>query len=87
MGIGADDVFMFTDTWEQSKPFSYNRDGTVSLARRLSWVIRHAGFGMFLTSFSTAAAFYGNAVSKIPPIRQFGCLMGTLVRKARAGMR
>jgi predicted RND superfamily exporter protein len=78
LGIGVDDVFVFHDTWVSAKQLVC--DGKpASLELRLSWTMRESGTAMFMTSFTTSAAFFGSAVSRIAPIRYFGELMGGLV--------
>jgi hypothetical protein len=46
---------------------------------RASWALREAFSAMSVTSFTTASAFFGSAVSRIEPIRAFGEFMGGLV--------
>ena len=68
IGIGADDVFIFYDTWQQIK--QENVDG--DLQTRIVQTFRHAAVSIFVTSFTTAAAFLANFVSTITAIRCFG---------------
>ena len=68
IAIGADDVFVFYDTWLQVKDEypEWSRD------QRLSATFSHAILSIFVTSFTTAAAFIANLVSKITAIQCFG---------------
>jgi predicted RND superfamily exporter protein len=73
LGIGADDIFVFLDTWKQSKMLTLGGAGRrAPVEHRLSWTFREAGFAMLITTTTTAAAFFGSALSSINVIRQFG---------------
>jgi hypothetical protein len=74
LGIGADDIFVFMDTWKQSKGKNYK-----SLAHRLSDVYRHAAKAMFITSFTTIVAFVSNVSSPLLAISSFGLFSAVLV--------
>lgn len=74
LGIGADDIFVFMDTWKQSQGKKYK-----SLAHRLSDVYRHAAKSMFITSFTTIVAFLSNVSSPLLAISSFGIFSATLV--------
>lgn len=43
---------------------------------RLDWTFQRAAPMMALTSVTTAIAFYGTALSRVLPLRQFGIFMG-----------
>ena len=73
MGIGADDVFIFTDLWLQSKTVHTHLD------ERLLWTYKHATMAMLITSVTTASSFFANLASAIIPIREFGVFMGLIV--------
>eukprot|EP00118_Oscarella_pearsei_P011912 m.83696 g.83696 ORF g.83696 m.83696 type:complete len:1062 (+) comp36367_c0_seq4:7-3192(+) len=75
IGVGADDVFVFVDVWRHTK-------ATFPDAPLEQWVgtsLKHAALAMFVTSFTTATAFYSNAVSSITAIRVFGIFAGTVI--------
>lgn len=76
LGIGADDVFVFTDAWKQSGVVLGARS---PLEERMSWTYRRAVKAMGVTSFTTAAAFFSTAVSPIMPISTLGVWAGLLV--------
>ena len=45
----------------------------------MAFTYRRSVYAMLITSVTDAAAFYANALSVIPVVRQFGVFMGTLV--------
>ncbi|XP_048387886.1 protein dispatched homolog 1 isoform X2 [Stegostoma tigrinum] len=75
VGIGADDAFVLCDVWNHTK-FDKPK---AELAETVSVTLRHAALSMFVTSFTTAAAFYANYVSNITAIRCFGVYAGTAI--------
>ena len=74
LGIGADDVFVFFDTWKESRQYKYK-----SLAHRMSDVYRKASLAMLFTSVTTAMAFIVSATSPFVVISSFGVFAGILV--------
>eukprot|EP00993_Chasmostoma_nieuportense_P000400 NODE_136_length_2977_cov_13.317544_g129_i0.p1 GENE.NODE_136_length_2977_cov_13.317544_g129_i0~~NODE_136_length_2977_cov_13.317544_g129_i0.p1 ORF type:complete len:932 (-),score=318.60 NODE_136_length_2977_cov_13.317544_g129_i0:180-2930(-) len=70
LGIGADDIFVFLDTWKRSHSFGpeVNKD----LPHKLAFVWRSAGMAMLVTSFTTMIAFAATAFSPIPSISALG---------------
>ncbi|XP_033861191.3 protein dispatched homolog 1-like isoform X1 [Acipenser ruthenus] len=75
VGIGADDAFVLCDVWNYTKCDKPNAD----LSQTVSITLQHAALSMFVTSFTTAAAFYANYVSNITAIRCFGVYAGTAI--------
>lgn len=76
LGIGADDVFVFTDAWKQAGVvLGTNCD----LVTRMSWTYRRSVKAMGVTSVTTAAAFFVTATSPIMPIGTLGIWAGVLV--------
>eukprot|EP00854_Cymbomonas_tetramitiformis_P014025 gene14025-16579_t len=73
LGIGVDDVFVFFDTYQQLR-----RDVPV-MEQRILATYHKAGKAMFITSFTTAAAFLANLTSIIPALRHFGLFLAILV--------
>ncbi|KAJ4434346.1 hypothetical protein ANN_22905 [Periplaneta americana] len=65
-GIGADDAFIFCKVWQCAKAEKNN--GT--LVKLVHDTLRHATLSMFVTSLTTAAAFYASYISSITAI---GC--------------
>ena len=75
VGIGADDAFVFNDVWSQAKLSLPNG----SVIDWIEYTLKHAALSMFVTSFTTSAAFYANVVSDITAIRLFGIFSGTSI--------
>lgn len=74
LGIGADDIFVFTDTWKQSEGVQFPSE-----AHRLDFVYRRAAKAMFITSFTTIVAFLSNVPSPLLAISSFGMFSSVLV--------
>lgn len=75
VGIGADDAFVLCDVWNYTKFDKPHAE----LADTVGVTLQHAALSMFVTSFTTAAAFYANYVSNITAIRCFGVYAGTAI--------
>ena len=74
LGIGADDVFVFIDTWTEAGHKQWP-----SLEHRLDHTYRHAGMAMLYTSLTTAVAFFVSAGSPFLGVNSFGVFSGLLV--------
>ena len=74
LGIGADDVFVFVDTWKETSHNTYP-----TLGHRLSHCYRRASLAMLYTSITTAIAFIVSATSPFLGINSFGVFAGLLV--------
>lgn len=74
LGIGADDVFVFIDTWKASESKTF-RD----MAARMSFVYRRAASAMFTTSFTTMVAFVTSVFSPLLGVSTFGIFSALLV--------
>ena len=82
MGVGADDLFIMTDAWKQSKDGWSQTRGFTSLQQaeedveyniaRLAYAYRRATSSVFNTSFTTVIAFLATALSPITPVAGFG---------------
>eukprot|EP00794_Sanderia_malayensis_P010165 gene10165-11205_t len=82
VGIGADDAFVFMGAWKEAKrlmPRTSQKTLEESLTDWTTYSLKHAIVAMFVTSLTTAAAFYANATSKIIAIRCFGVYAGTCI--------
>ncbi|XP_056284267.1 protein dispatched homolog 1 isoform X2 [Pseudoliparis swirei] len=75
VGIGADDAFVLCDVWNYTKFDKPHAE----LSETVAVTLHHAALSMFVTSFTTAAAFYANYVSNITAIRCFGVYAGTAI--------
>ena len=81
LGIGADDIFICLDCWAQSKRYVNPDDEEEDeelFAQRVYWMWNRASYAMLTTTLTTAAAFFANVISPIPPIRAFGIFTGLL---------
>lgn len=76
LGIGADDVFVFTDAWKQA---GVKLGEDVDLETRMAWTYRRSVRAMTVTSFTTAAAFFVTSVSPLMPISTLGVWAAALV--------
>ena len=74
LGIGADDVFVFVDTWKETAHHPYK-----SLAHRMSDCYRKAALAMLFTSLTTAIAFFVSGSSPFLGIYSFGIFSGALI--------
>ena len=78
LAVGADDVFVFFDTYKQS--FYAGREANRSLAHRMSLVFRRAGLAMLITSVTTCAAFIVSAASSpVPVLQNFGIFAACVI--------
>ena len=74
LGIGADDVFVFFDTWKHSGHYQFK-----SIAHRMSYTYRRAALAMLFTSLTTATAFMVSAASPFLAVNSFGVFAGLLI--------
>ena len=74
LGIGADDLFVLLDVWKNTAYKTYP-----TLAHRLSHSYRKTVCSMFVTSLTTAIAFFASAFSPLLAARSFGIFAGLLV--------
>lgn len=77
IAIGADDVFIFTDIWKKIK--SDAPDDNISIAELTSHTLKHAFLSILVTSLTTAAALFANAVSSVIALRCFGIFGGICI--------
>ena len=75
IAIGADDVFIFFDTWDKLK----KQDISIPLDILVAKTLNHATLSIFVTSLTTSAAFFANSVSSIIAIKCFGIFAGIAV--------
>lgn len=75
VGIGADDIFVFHDCWQNSFCIGAIKNESIL---RLSYSYKQASKQMLVTSLTSAVAFLSCTSSKIMPIRSFG-IFATLV--------
>ncbi|CAK8996893.1 Protein dispatched homolog 3 (Patched domain-containing protein 2) [Durusdinium trenchii] len=77
MGIGADDIFVFTDTFDHSADPAHGLGN--DRGKRLTWTLKRAGGAMLVTSLTTTTSFVANARSSFPGISTFGLFAAALV--------
>lgn len=75
--IGADDVFVYSDTWKSSATMPEDISG--SLETRFAWTWRRAASTMFTTTLTTCICLGLTAFSTIPTVRAFGMFGSFLV--------
>ena len=75
MGIGADDIFVLYDAFQQSKAVLGRN---ASLKKRMKWAYRQASSAMLITTATTMGSFYANMFSSVRVVREFGLFMGTV---------
>ena len=80
LGVGADDVFVFTDTFAQSE-FHLEGEGVRNpdLEDRLVFTVKRASKAIWVTSFTTSAAFLATAASPLLPLQSFGIYSALVV--------
>ena len=79
LGIGADDVFVYVDTWRQSFDDEIGVGPTTPLPERVAWTIFKSSSATLTTSATTSAAFFAAALSSITALKSFGIFAGIVV--------
>ena len=82
IGIGADDVFVYTVEWVKAKHTFKIYDEKLTTEYLIKWTktaLKHGGASMFVTSLTTAAAFYANISSHVTAAKCFGLFSGTVI--------
>eukprot|EP00927_Polykrikos_kofoidii_P021020 TRINITY_DN20048_c0_g1_i1.p1 TRINITY_DN20048_c0_g1~~TRINITY_DN20048_c0_g1_i1.p1 ORF type:complete len:1231 (+),score=141.58 TRINITY_DN20048_c0_g1_i1:471-3695(+) len=77
LGIACDDIFVLSDAWRQA--VEVMGIATNDYETRLRFMMRRGFPAITATSLTTAGAFFGNAISNIPPLRLFGVFSGFMV--------
>ena len=75
--IGADDIFVFMDTWKASRTAPSNI--SKSLETRFAWTWRRAAGTMFTTTLTTTISLICTAASPVPAVKAFGIFGGLLI--------
>ncbi|XP_014475788.1 PREDICTED: protein dispatched isoform X1 [Dinoponera quadriceps] len=76
IGIGADDAFIYCKIWNSNKRHGFSDGGLVCLVQE---TMKHAFPSMFVTSLTTAVAFFASIVSNVTAINCFSLFAGTTV--------
>ena len=82
VGIGADDAFVYMGVYKEAKTiFPYSREIGYenNFINWTAYTLRRALLAMFVTSFTTAAAFYSSLSSAIIAVRCFSIYAGTSI--------
>eukprot|EP00039_Didymoeca_costata_P008447 m.112212 g.112212 ORF g.112212 m.112212 type:complete len:1026 (+) comp14086_c0_seq4:217-3294(+) len=86
LGIGADDIFIYIDSWKQSKYFvarslfPQDEEGHIAWTEaRFTYAYRRSAWAMLVTSLTTSGAFLMNLTSSVPPIQIFGFFTAFMV--------
>ncbi|XP_012567028.2 protein dispatched homolog 1 isoform X1 [Hydra vulgaris] len=82
VGVGADDAFVYMGVWKDAKQSYVLKSYELHQEYLIIWTIhalKHAILPMFVTSFTTAAAFYANISSNITSVKCFGLYAGTAI--------
>ena len=73
VAVGADDAFIFYDCWQQCKKSSSSE---VTVEEIIEKTLNHAALAIFVTSLTTASAFFSNMISCITSIQCFALFAG-----------
>ncbi|XP_029177089.1 protein dispatched-like [Nylanderia fulva] len=76
VGIGADDAFIYCKVWESEKQQKLSNGGLVHLVQT---TMKHAVPSMFVTSLTTAVAFFASIISNVTSINCFSLFAGITV--------
>lgn len=74
--VGADDIFVYMDTWKASKSAAPGISGT--LETRFAWAWKRAAGTMLTTTLTTAICLVCTTFSPIPTVKAFG-IFGSLL--------
>eukprot|EP01083_Nonionella_stella_P209687 759858_1 len=75
LSIGADNIFVIVDTWQQYQAAAPNQP----MEKRLTATLAHAGKVMLTTSLSTCFSFIANTTSVFPAVYTFGWFAAWLI--------
>ncbi|KAL1492621.1 hypothetical protein ABEB36_010857 [Hypothenemus hampei] len=76
IGIGADNIFILCKFWHINK---LDQSHNNNLKKIISKTMRHAFKSMFVTTLTTAVAFWGSIVSTVTAISCFSLFSGTAI--------
>ena len=75
LGIGADDIFIFSDTWN----LHHSNDLQETLEQKVSAIFKRASIAMLVTSLTTMVAFFVSSFSPLLPVAAFGTFSGLII--------
>ena len=73
--LGADDIFVAVDKWKNTRI----KHPTASVEEIAAITLPDTAGAMFLTTITTAIAFFGTAICPVAPIRMFAVFCGLLI--------
>ena len=76
LGVAADDVFVYTDAFQQACAYPQLKD---DLHKQIAYSQRRASKAIFVTSFTTAVAFLATGFSALMPISTFGFFAAIII--------
>lgn len=76
LGIGADNIFIFTDAWKQ---FGLDPVASQDLAIRATLTFNRASLMCLATTATTFSAFMATGISTVMPIATFGIFAGSVI--------
>jgi hypothetical protein len=79
LGIGADDIFVYTDAWRQSADEFSSGDPKALRLARTHYALSRTAEAVFNTSFTTTVAFLSQTGSELMPIRSLGIYASIVV--------
>ncbi|XP_065065551.1 protein dispatched homolog 1-like [Rhopilema esculentum] len=80
VGIGADDIFVYVLAWRHAQQqYSKHHPGVDTITKCTEYALEHATAAMFVTSFTTATAFYAGLSSSITALQCFSIFAGTSI--------
>ena len=81
IAVGADDVFILHDIWQKARTEvkAKDDDGGQSIELLTSVTLRHGVLSILVTSLTTAAALFSNAVSGVTALKCFGIFGGLCI--------
>ena len=77
LGIGADNIFVFADSWKQSRALEPGMSGDIEARLCRSW--GRAKRAMTVTSLTTACAFILTSFADVPAVSTFGTFAALVV--------
>ena len=79
LGIGADDMFVINDAYNQSKNLNFSGTKEEIVSKQIRYAVSRSGRATALTSLTTSVAFFCTAVSPLNPLRGFGIWAGSVM--------
>ena len=77
-GVSADNIFVFHETWRQSKMLRV-AGAPAPYERRVRWTLAQSAHPLLLADGTTAFSLFINCVSPITAVMQFGLCGGLLI--------